>query len=56
MNNFENVREGSNKGVDWMFTQFQAIQVISVALSINKMLQVCAGKVGGSKSSDVVGT
>ena len=38
-----------------MIPQFQAIKETSVAFNINKILQVCVGKVGGFKSSDAVG-
>ena len=39
-----------------MFPQFQAIKETSVSFTINKMLQVYIGEVGGFKSSDAVGT
>ena len=56
MNNCGKVREGSNRGADQIFSQFQAIKQTRVFLTINKMLQVYVGKVGGCKSSDTVGT
>ena len=56
MNNCARVREGYNEGDDYMFPQFQAIKYTSVVFTINKMLQVCIGEVGGLKKSDAVGT
>ena len=50
------LREGSNEGVEWMFPQFHAIKDTSVSFTINKILQVCIGNVGGFKRSDTVGT
>ena len=56
MNTFGKVREVSNDGSDWMFPQFKSIKETNVAFTMNKMLQVCIGKVGGFKMSDAVGT
>ena len=56
INNCGKLQEGSNKGVDWMFPQFHAIKYTSVSFTINKVIQVCIGNVGGFKRSDTVGT
>ena len=56
MNKCGKVREGYNELADWMFPQFQAIKDTSVSFTMNNMLQVCIGKVGGFKRSYVVGT
>ena len=56
MNNFVKLHEISNEGVEWMFQQFQSTKDTNLALTINKMLQVCVGKLGIFKSIDVVGT
>ena len=52
MQNFGKVREGSNEGVKWMFQQFQAMKETSVDLNVNKMFQVCLGKVEVLKRSE----
>ena len=56
MNNCGKVGELSNEGADWIFPQFQEIKETSVVLTINKILRVYVGNVGGFKSSDAVGT
>ena len=56
MNNCVKLREGFNEGVDWMLPQFQEIKDISVAFTINKMLQCCVGKVGVFKRSATIGS
>ena len=53
MNNFVKLHEISNEGVEWMFQQFQSTKDTNLALTINKMLQVCVGKVDGLKTSDL---
>ena len=50
MNNCVNIREGSNKGVDWVFSWFQAIKDISVAFAINEIIQGYVGKIEGFKN------
>ena len=46
MHNCGKLWEVSNEIVDWMLPQFQTIKETSVAFIINKMLQICDGKVG----------
>ena len=54
MNNCGKLQEGSNEGVDWIFSQFQSIKDTSVAFIINKILQDCDGMVDVFKRSDEV--
>ena len=56
MNNFGKVCEGYNKVVDWMLPTFQSIKEMSIAFTINKMLEFFVGNVDGFKRSDAVGT
>ena len=54
MKNCVNVWEVSNEGVDWVLKKFQAIKETSGDFTVNKILQICVGKVDGFKSSDAV--
>ena len=54
--NCEKVLEVSNDVVDWVLPQFQPIKDTSVYFTINKMIQVCAGKVDEFKRIDALGT
>ena len=56
MNICVKVQEVYNGGAEQILPQFQAIRETIIVLTINKMLKVCVGKVGGCKSSDAVGT
>ena len=54
MKNCVNVWKVSNEGVDWVFSNFQAIKETSDDFTINKILPICVGNMDGFKGSDAV--